>query len=215
LRFSSCARIWATLRVLAVDLGAEALLHLRLAGDRLPLAGARLRFGASRGSELLSEIGEVRLRLLEIELRAGTRRRRARGTERRAFAQSSILAEISADLAPACSIAPFVSGDLGLRALVGLLDFLLLSHRVRELRLQRVDLQLIRGRVDPEQHVTLLDRAVALLDRDLDHAAANLRDDRHGETVDAQIGGRRRDDVEREDHHRQATIGMMTTVTCE
>jgi hypothetical protein len=61
------------LRKLAVHVGAEPLLHLTLSGLCLLLPCARLHFGATRGRELLVQVGEVGFGLLEVEFRAGAR----------------------------------------------------------------------------------------------------------------------------------------------
>ena len=58
-------------------------------------------------------------------------------------------------------------------------------------------------RVEPEQHVALLDRNVRL-DRHLDDLAGDARIDRYHVVHDAHVGGRRREDVQEQDQHRDA-----------
>ena len=60
--------------------------------------------------------------------------------------------------------------DLALGALQRFLQLALLALRVGELRLERVHVELVGCRIDPEQDVALLHQDVALHDRHLEHA---------------------------------------------
>src|SRR5262249_19267527 len=66
-----------------------------------------------------------------------------------------------------------------------------------ELRLERLDVVLVRRRVDRKQDVPLLHGPV-VFDRHLDHSAAHLRDHRDDVLHDAHVAGRRRVDVQQE-----------------
>src|SRR5215470_5778192 len=189
-----------------VHLRAEPLLYLLARSDRLLFTRSRLRFGTARGIQLSRELGQRGLRLLEIELGAGA------GSDQLTVLRDALAGEIELGrhlgrprrrlLDSALGL-----GDLSLCALQRLLKLLLLRNRVGELCRQRVDLKLIRSRVDPEKDIPLLDRHVAFLDRNLDHTATDLRNDWHSEPEYAHVGRRRCHHVEREDHYRERDDG--------
>jgi hypothetical protein len=173
---SSCARICATCAYSPFDVRAEPLLHLALAGDRLLLSRARLRFGAPRGRRAAGSGREV-LSACSRSNFVPAPAPPARDTARRPSRELDPCG-ISADRAAACSIAPFVSVTFACAPLIRSPGASFCDPIASgELRLQRVHLQLVRGRVDTKQHVAILDRPVTLLDRTSITRAADLGDD--------------------------------------
>jgi hypothetical protein len=145
--------------------------------ERSQRAASSLGLGAARGVERALRVHEVGLGLLEVELVA------------RAFRDElpvlghALLREIHLRRRLLRARRGRVDGGLRRRHLghrPGEL-FLQLAVRalgVRELSLERVHLQLVGRRVEPEEHVALPHLLVAL-GRDLDHAPAHLRHDVH------------------------------------
>ena len=165
------------LRVRAVDVGAELLLDLPDRRQRLRFGRSRCSLLAARRFTLPHELGEIGLRLLEVEARACA-----------GFRELTVLLD-----AHACEREPCVHfrdfrarlrdrracfHHFGVRARQGLRGLALPALREGELRLQVGHVELVGRRVDLEQHVTLVNEAVALLDGHFQHAATDLRDDR-------------------------------------
>ena len=173
--------------------------HLRLGGGdlRLDLRDCRqiafdapgelfpdLLLGRARRGDLRGQLVDVGLRLLEIEAIAGAGRDQlgvlrdalsAPVRARPAATRTWLVAWLSCSFS--CRSLDCASGSWASASREpGPLGADLRLVR-RQLRLERMDLVLVRRRIDPEQHVALLHRPV-VLDRHLDHPSPHLRHDR-------------------------------------
>ena len=131
------------------------------AGHGLRLAGARLRLGAARRVELaLSSARSVSACSRSNLCRR--RRRRARGTARRACARGRASRRPRRSWPCACAIAPARLGDLRLRALERLLRArCCCALALASCASSVLTCELVRRRVDAKQHVALLHQPVA------------------------------------------------------
>ncbi len=139
--------------------------------DRLRFGRLRLRLLRCAPLRAGLQLGEVRLRLLEVEAVAGA------GRDELAVLLDALAREVqprvdfARSCAPPAAIARARFDDLGVGAASA-------TPRARAASLARsraaprgVDLELVGRRVDAEQHVALLHETVAFLDRHLEHAA--------------------------------------------
>ena len=188
-------------RVDVADLAADALAHLAFAGRGLHLVAARLRQHAAGGLELRHQRLGIGLGGLEREPVTGA------AAHQLAVVLDPLEREVELGL-------DFAHPGIGLlhraarrgEAAAGAAQLLVELARARfgvgELRFEPLDRQLVRRRVDLEQHLALLHQPVRL-DRHLEHPAADLRHDVDHRLDDAHVGGRRREHVEQQDHQRQ------------
>ena len=212
---SSCARVVSTcacghlhLRLGRGDLRLDLRDRREVAVDAACELFAHLLLGRARRRKLRRQLVDVRLRLLEIEAIAGAggdelgvlrdalarqveRRRKRRHLPVACFSCSRSWRSLDcASVSCACTSASRCRSAPTLASSAA-------SFASSELHFV-----LIGRRIDPEQHVALLHRPV-VLDRHLDHASPDLRDDRHDVLDDPDVARRRREDVEQEQHERR------------
>ena len=136
--------------------------------------------------ELAFQLLEIGLGLLEVEPVAGAGCTSSRFCSTRSRA-SSTLAETSRTRAIACSMALRASATCAAAPASCSSCSFEVPMALASCASSVLHLQLVGRRVDAEQHVALLHRAVGL-DGHLDHAAAHLRDDVDHVLDDAHVG---------------------------